>query len=610
MLTMREFQIASKIIAMEHSIRIVDLSDEFHVSSRTIKYDMERVRDFFASQGMSICSQPGKGIWIECGEEERLKILNTLSKIQKENLYYDQDTRTQKILLYMLKVKGFVTAGELADYFKVTRNTILSDMEFLENILKEKGIILNRKQRTGYRLEGTEITIRTFSEEVVRKSFSLYDVYAITNRIKNQKNCSIYEISFTEQLFEGYLKIEQVLMKAFQDESASSLKKENLILLIIRLLLSIERVKLGLSVGSLEILKDEDQEDQSLYSYFKEIYMENNLPLLRDEFLYVEGKFNSNTENIDIAKLTTSLIQQVSEKEKFPYEKDTTLYSRLLSHLTISLTDVKSNFMENPFHNMIKKNHITIYLTVMETCQTYLKDHVLLTNESFISYIVLHFLVTQKNLSENKKFKAVFVCATGRGAARLIEKMLESEVKEIEVAAHCSLLEAEEVSQRIKPDFIISVFPIKANVPVIIVEPLPTKENIKFIKKIIADRVDNSLLYNSEFESMNINMVYGVEGISQEIVILGLKIYNRFLTEENLKIKENLKFAFLSHIMLFTHRYYFSKQYGNQNSNQNSNQGSESISEVAKEIQRMMEELEVQMEMGEVDAIINYIESE
>lgn len=598
MLTVRAFQIANKILMMKRSIRIKDLSEMFHVSERSIKYDLDNIRYFFEDYNLEIRSQSGKGIWVDITDEKREEIIQVLAKMQQENLYYDQSMRINMILLYLFMNSGFVTARDLSEYLYVNRNTILSDMDVISEQLQKSEIVLERKLRAGYRLTGKEQELRSYFETQIQKILSVYDVYLMTERIKTGVFKGAIRLKLPDKYLEHYDVIETTMHKLYYDSNIEHFQKDNIILLMIRLMISIVRVQLGYAIGQEQAIQKEESDKYSLSYYWAKVFEQCSLPVFREEIYYIEGRQDYQIEDIDIVSFTADLMKHVGEKTNFPYEDDTTLYSRILAHLTLSL---KEEIKENPFNTAILKYHLPLFLAVKEVCHQYLPDNPLIHNDSFICYIVLHFMVSHKNVKHKRKINTVFVCATGRGAAKLIEKKMESEIRELEMTATCSLAEAEQVIFKYKPDLVISVFPLESVVPVVVVEPVPTKENIDFIKKLVGEKTKDTILtYDGAFDMLDFELSVGTEGISQQIIIKGLNIYSQIINNEELKIKKGLEYALLTHVMLMVHRYHFNKQY--------CNIVTETEAKGTSKLRNVMQMTGVFINDDELKALLNYLE--
>ena len=596
MLTFREFQIANKILSVQSGIRIKDLAAEFQVSPRTIQYDLENVKDFINDQGVSFCSSPRKGIWVEGTGPQRETALAELSRLQTDSVYFNQEMRMQRILLQLVLADGYITASALAEKLNVSRGTILSDMDDIEMFLQDNEILLRRKVRQGYRLDGQELTLRTLAENLIQDSISVYHIYQIISRLKSGSPSGIFTGLLTGLALQDFNMIEKAMVTAFKDYP-DKLSKENSVLLMTRLFISLSRMRMGHFVGNPTQPADEDM--HYLYPYWETVYRQNSLPMLKDELGYLLGHYQADKISIDIIALGIDLVESVSRMEDFPYYEDEMLYPRLLSHLRRCFSDEKKDIARNPLHDTILKNHKHLYKSIRWVCKEHIDSSCLLFNDSLISYLVLYFLMAQRNLGVGRKKRVVFVCATGQGVAKIIARMIEVEVRRIEIVQHCTLSEIDEVEKNIKPDFIISIFPIESTVPVVVVQPLPTKSDIEAVNRLVEANSDpDELWYNSQM--MDYRMDYNnQEETSQEAIVVGLRIYAKLCEEKTCNVKPGLEFAFLTHVMLLANRYVFNKQFKNK---------SVKWTGLDLLIKNSLEEMGVYLEMDEIKALTYYID--
>lgn len=594
MLTPREFQIAYRILSANAGLRIKALADEFQVSSRSIQYSLDNVRDFLKKRNILYCSSSSKGIWAECSAAERSAALEELSLMQRENIYFDQEQRISRIFLQLIFLGGNVTAVSLAESLKVSRSTILNDMNHAEILLKDSGLILRRQVRWGYRLDGPELALRTLAENSLQEGLSVYDVYLIINSLKSGVQ-DINSLPFPQEVLRDYMDAGQQLFRAFS-EQAAQIQRENVIGLLIRLLLSVARVRNGYFVGDSE--EPADVSSHYLYPYWAAVYLKNGLPVLKDELDYIQGWYQEKKSPVDITDFSMKLVEEVSRLEKFPYYEDNTLYSRLLIHLRHCFSSENNIMAKNPFHEMVISNHSHLYNSIQMVCREYIESAYIFAAESFVSYLALHFLVSHQNLGVVRKLRVAFVCATGQGGARIIARMLEAEIRQIEVISLCSLTEVDDVVRNMEPDFMISVFPVETDVPVVVVEPLPTKADIEAIQSIVNDKLgSDQLLYINQSANMFLSSE-NQEDISQDVILTGLKIYASLLEEKSWVVKPELEFAFLTHVMLLANRYMFNKQFYNQ-----------SVLESAFDIRikSRLEEIGIVLTLDEVKALTYYL---
>lgn len=593
MLTPREFQIAYRILSANSGLHIRALAADYQVGPRSIQYSLDKVKDFFKQRNILYCSSSSKGIWAECSAEQRTAALDELSRMQTGNLYFDQPQRIRRIFLQLIFLGEYTTAGKLAENLKVSRSTILNDINHAEMLLEGSGLILRRQVRWGYRLDGPELALRTFAENSLQEGLSVYDVYLVINSLKSGVP-DIDLLPFPKETLRDYLTAGQELIRAF-DEQAAEIKKENVIALLIRLLISIARVRMGHFAGDPE--KSADTSSCYLYPYWAAAFLKSGLPVLKDELDYIQGWYQERQASVDIAELSMKLVEKVSRLEDFPYYEDSTLYSRLLVHLRHCISNENNRVAKNPFHDMVMSNHKHLYNSIQMVCQECIDNSYLFIAESFISYLVLHFLVSQQNLESVHKLRVVFVCATGQGGARIIARMLEAEIRQIEIIRYCSLIEVDEVVRKMNPDFIISVFPLETDVPAVVVEPLPTKADIEAIRRMVNQKSGANPLPGTN-QTTNLWFDKGnQDDISQEVILTGLKIYAG-LKDEAWAVKPELEFAFLTHVMLLANRYMFNKQYCNQSNLE---------SAFDSRIKNRLEEIGIDLTLDEVKALTHYL---
>lgn len=576
MLNHREIKIAHKLLTTKGVIRIEDLSNYLSVSTRTIKYDLDNIKLFFDKHNINLKTKPGKGVWIDHSSVNHvMDVLNILVK-SNQTLFYNQNTRLQIILFELFTKNKFITAEQLSNLLFCSRSTILKDIKLIGDMLGNNFL---SKHGKGYILQGEEAQIRTFFEDHIRKSLTGYDIYNIVESIKSNKRVNLNIIQFNEY----YPDLENIVSKI------QAVHPKNVITIVTRLFISISRVKINKLIGSSKEAKNlSGNYDYECYSLaFRKLGLKSYI----DEIYYINGEFSKSGVYLDFSTLALKIINETSALERFPYYKDVTLHTRLVSHLSQSFNEVNS---ENPFNALLIQQYSTLFNTVKDVCHNNINNKSLLTT-SFIGYIALHFLVSKKNILDSKKLKAILICASGRGAVKLIERIIESEIKQLKVIKNCSLPEAEGIISKLNPDIIISVFPINTHLPTVIVEPIPNKDNLSQIKNICTQLQDFPY---SDFDNMLNETPSSTESISQNIILIGLKVYNELITENKFKVKENLYFAFLSHIFLFSHRYTFNKQY--------SNTFDYHIPNISK-LHEAFKKLDIQITEGELSILSNYL---
>jgi transcriptional antiterminator len=567
LLTTREIQIVTKLLEAKKTLRTKDLSAEFQVSTRTIKSDLEKVREWFQMQGVTFHAQPNKGYWVESCENERLKLYKAVMEKKSHSFYPDQDVRLEKILYLFFSHKDYLTTTQIADHLLVSRNTVISDLNCLEEFIQPWMVILERKPRIGYKLAGEEIHIRLLFEHVIQESLSHFDIYKIISQLKSEETNEPNQI-YIQEIQQEFEHVIEHIRLVFKDTALKAVPNAEVLSILMRLIIFLVRIESEFTIGSYRLLKKSQQNCSTsshfIYKVMNQICQEFDFPMLEDEFLYIHRNFLLDDKEMNVLSVAEEMIQYVSGKEQVPYDKDARLLNNLLSHLSLRFEKNNTYVTEvNPFTNEIKRNNSSLFLSIKEACEQLFGKHSNLINDSFLSFIALHFLVSYENGFDKKpKIRALYVCSTGRGVARLIKNRVEREIGEINITSYCSVMEVDEISKNEDIDLIISVFPIQSTIPVVIVEPVPTEESILVIREKVNELLKNKVSngdFTGEMNEQPANMNY--EMMSQEMIVKGFEISYEIFDLLQDKISEERKKGLQVHLFLMVHRYYFQKQY-------------------------------------------------
>ncbi|GGE79901.1 BglG family transcription antiterminator [Priestia taiwanensis] len=604
MLTMREYQIVTKLLEVRNEIRIKDLSTEFGVSTRTIKYDLNNVKYWFRQHELDFHSQPNKGIWIACSEAKRMEAKHAIMQMERRKLYPNQDVRVRRLISILALTVEYVTANELAERLEVSRNTILSDLQFVEEMIEPWMVTLERKQRTGYKIYGEEIHVRLLLEHIIQTELSNYDIYQIMTRMMKKETQDIHLI-IEDQLVAYYHIVEKHMTAMFDSPFMQQFNHSELLTTLLRLTISLTRLQLGFTVKTYKLLHTPPYKDNHtvfLLTLMKITYEEACFPLLEDEYLYVSGAFEKETNQMDIAHVTEQIIRYVSEQEGINYKQDSRLYSNLLAHLSLRFQKGTMHISEfNPFTEEIKRNHTSLFHHIRKACQTYITTRSVSAQDSFIAFLALHFLVSYENTFKKKqRARALYVCSTGRGVAKLLKSRVEREVPDIDIVAYCSMMEIEDICKREEVDLIVSIFPITADVPVIVVEALPTKRDINAIRQQVENvnkrespRLQGSFVQSHKRENS--------EEISQEIILKGCELTQELVSLFGPDLEESRKNAFMMHVCLLVHRCYFEQQY------EYTGRVEACMNERATIIRRLFFEKDLKINEAEITALVQYM---
>lgn len=219
----------------------------------------------------------------------------------------------------------------------------------------------------------------------------------------------------------------------------------------------------------------------------------------------------------------------------------------------------------NPFVDDIKKNHLALFNAIYEASKDEISSDPAIVNDSFVAYIALHFLVsleTENVVSRNVRI--VYVCSTGLGVTNLVQKKIQEEIDNVEIAGFTSYLNAAVTIRSLEPDLVVSIFPLNvSDTPVIRVSPLPSKQDIEKIKNEVVKlggKLQEHKTPNKAAESIT-NLKDG----SCDIILKGFAIFESIKTLLPENFDSQYLDALLLHVLMSVHRIYFAEQYDQKN---------------------------------------------
>ncbi len=595
----------TKLLEASGPVYLKDLSEVFDVSTRMIKYDLDDVKGWLNEQGVEVFSQHNKGIWIDCDEARRIAIIHALPEIERNNVYLNQEVRVGKMIMYMLVNTEYITASTFSERLDVSRNTSLNDIKQVIELLQPWKIELERKHRTGYKLIGEELSLRLLFEHLIHADLTNNEVYKIMSRVTCRDSSGEGLMLFAD-ILPYYKVVEKQMAELFSSLSKHALRESDVLRILFRLTISITRMNAGFTMKDYRILNKDDHTSLTV-QLMEKVYQQMQYPLFEEEYHYVSGERDDNLNQIDIVTVTKEIIQYVSDVQGIHYHKDPKLYNNLFAHLSLRFQRGEINFTEiNPFTKELKREYAVLFSTIQKACQMYLTPQKVSVPDSFVSLIVLHFIVSfEKEFNQKGKIRTLYVCATGRGVARLIKNRVEREIFDIDIVKNCSIMEVDEICIQEEVDFIISVFPIETDLPLVIVDPLPSKRDIETIKIKVKEllRFKNFQFNNSLESSEKKISSQDTEFISQEIILKGFEINQEIQLAFTAEIETSKKQALMLHIFLMVHRYYFDKQYDNYSYTSNHSHDQEKITMIRK----ILDVHELQAHEAEVIAILQYL---
>lgn len=566
-LSKREIQLLLKLIDQDKSITIKELANSFDVSIRTVKYDLDNIREWLKRKHIDLFSQRNKGIWFELNNVQKITLKNELLEVERFEIYADQDARTQRIILELLMTEEYLTISYLADRLDVSKNTIVYDLEKVDIFLKRFQVVLERRSGQGLLLVGQEKDCRLLMEYLIQIELTEYDIYKIMNQLLNPlEEEEAFSIGKGTEFQGIYRNVVQSLSQILNPVLLNQFNYAELLSISLRAAIAVCRLTLNHAIASFKLLKYKEELlkiGDIPFLLMQSVFKQYDLPLLEDEYTFISSNLMETNDQQDILQLTMELIREVSQKLGVPFDKDHQLLTNLFAHLSLRLGKTHLFVNEyNPFVEDIRKTHNELFLAISYACQQ--EDLVLnhLINDSFIAYITLHFLVSFEK-QKREVVQVVYVCSTGLGVTNLIQQRIQEEIPNVEIVGFASVLNAEEMIRKKKPNLVISIFPIEGiHCPVIKVNAIPSKEDISTIQttvQYLLAKEGGHISYHNAFRQDR--AAECSEELSRDTIVKGYIIYEELRNIFGRELKIEYKKSFLLHVLLMVHRIIFQTQY-------------------------------------------------
>lgn len=417
----RAYQILNDLSNYEDNT-ILDLSEKYNVSMRTIRNDINTINKFLEDNYLDKIIISGSGKIVLDLEENTLK--NLLANIDFYDYKLSHEERKALISYILLMNKRPTKVQDLASILSVSRATINNDLEELKNDFLEYDLKIRAFSNKGLHVLGNEINKRDllinlkYSDLLLLDSlithidnefFKLDDFFTVYNRniiikLLNQQ-LSNYGLKFTENNFNYLVDYCELLIK---------------------------RNKWGFYVESGEKAKEVNEFAQSTYllltQYFEIEINTNEETTLSDFFNkvpFIEQK-EQDKYFIQVQLYTRNFITKISSSLNINLSDDYEFYENLSSHLNSIQSQDDLTLELNPFISEIVQNNLDILEAVKSNISEYEGFIGRELSEIELYYIVIHICAAlERKKNKNLNFDVILICNAGIGTTKLLQERLK-----------------------------------------------------------------------------------------------------------------------------------------------------------------------------------------
>ncbi|MBO0474298.1 transcription antiterminator [Enterococcus ureasiticus] len=499
----RTIQILKRFIRSDYSLTLDELSEDFQISNRTIRNEINEINVFLSSHKMpEIRTIRNKGMLLTLDQTEK-KQLDTIIDEKNEFDYLNREERIFDLILAFSLSEHPIFLYQKESEYQISKSTMDEDMRRVRSILLDYGIEVLSIPKQGIVLKGSERTIRTMIYDVVNQSID-------SLRFLDEKDVGL---SVSEKHLFRYIpknvlkKIDYIYHQTIS--SKEDIYRNQLVMFTAIWLSRYLRQEL-IATSDWEVW-DTDQ-NKLRTSFVDQLCQALAVRPPRSEINYIifmletfnTGSISSSVEWVQAQLLSIQLIQYVEQITQIPFsKKEESLHEGLYRHMAGLISRVKSEIqILNPLKETVKRYYGNIYFAIEKfapTIEAITKKHL---SDDEIAFLTIHFSTSVSAINQELKYiyKAVVVCNHGTATGRLLAEHLK-ELFNIDVLAVLSTGELDLI-KKLDVDLIFSTLSLTYfEKPILVVDPIIKIESRKKVQEFLERNRQFKRLVNNDNDS-------------------------------------------------------------------------------------------------------------
>jgi len=494
----RERKIVEILLQANEVITIKQLADQLNVSSRTIHRDLINVEELLATYDLILTRKSGAGLTVS-GKTTDFEALKARLRYVKKTDYRPEE-RQAVILLTLLRASEPLKLFNLASELQVTIATVSYDLDHIQKMLDQYQLSLIRRRGYGVEMIGPEKDKRALLSQLMADHLDEFHFYSL---LKNDRDWKVADnIGMISDRLLGIVKQEKLQIIEREVDKVKAILPYELadsayIGLIVHLALAIERLEQGdtikFDVAHLQQIQ-ETNEYAIARKMTKNLEKSLQMKIPIDEIGYITmhlmgAKLKVNHEylleeaNIDIAYDAKQLINYVSRELNIDLSDNERLLNDLVAHLKPTMYRLQQHMpIKNPLIDEIVKDYQELFDVIQVGVKEVFPELDIPKEE--IGYLVLHFGSVLIHSQTDLELRALVICPSGIGTAKMLGERLLQKVPEIKEIENRSIFDLDHMSKE-NYDLIVSTIPLQGNIDYILASPILSKQDIDQINKVV-----------------------------------------------------------------------------------------------------------------------------
>lgn len=467
-------------------LQVQELMDIFHISKRTVYYDMDKINDWLRQGGLAPVDYV-RGMGFLLPDASRSRLPAVAQTVQPQHYYLSGSERKALLCLQLANRSGPLFLYDMEDLLKVSRGTAHSELKRLKDDLAEYGLTVRFDRKQGYFIHGKEKEVRAALSHFLLELLPYGNWNHLSPTIDGLIHADLFRRHFPdfreEQLASVFLMIvsgEQLIGMELTDETILHLS--------VRLWLSAIRLKQG---NTVKMDEEEKAALQDTLQYKAAAHIAAKLGELFgidvpvDEICYMTvyllaakvNRVEVESDTLDAKRLRSATEEMIGLFEKIGcvyFQDRDALRKQLFLHVKSVFYRTKYGLnIENPLTEKIMEEYREVFELTRKSIQPLEKVFEKPINEQEIAYLSMHFggWLRRERVTPAPRKRAAVVCVNGVSASRLLKNQLEQLFPSIDLVAVLSLRALETFSEKV--DLIFSTVPLSGcEVPVFILNAI------------------------------------------------------------------------------------------------------------------------------------------
>ena len=460
---------------------INEISKEFKVSVRTIRYDLDNIEYMLKDNDkISLVRTPRYGIKLEFKGKRDILTFSSIFDCVEINSPEDR-----VIFIAINLLIGNSKVEELANMLSISKNTVVSDLKKAKEILNNLRINVISKAYVGTCIEGDEEDVR----------YAFINLYY---KISNADNYKLLKMiiddfdSVKNDIEERIHKIESRLSLEYSDTSF----KELIIIIMYCFIRMGEYSDFNYSDKYIQEKEQEEEFDAIQDAFADKTNDKKEICYLMKWFksAKVMSFINDKSDvKMDGNKyLAMRIIEDMEKYTGIDYSNDFDFVNSVVMHFSVAMYRIQNNFkIENPLKEDIKMRLGIIYQITEDVMKKYESEIGVEFPDDEVSYMAMHFgAAFERKTQEIFDTKALIVCNSGLATAGLLSARMEVMLPQIQVEGVCRLNNLEDELKNKEVDIVISTVPIRnEDIEYVEVNPMLNIDDVLKLKKLAFNNV-------------------------------------------------------------------------------------------------------------------------